>query len=230
MNALSALPTTPVPQLTRLDDNLISITLSDTAGAVVRRMTVVQLEDARLVIYGAIALGADDLRKLERHGVPSYLIVSNAADAVDAASWKEQYPDLIVIAPSGLRSNVEPVVPVDQTSGQFGDPRVSFVTIPGTGETRTALVVESETGTTLLLEDLTFAVATDPSKLELASLDRVSLDILALPFQSAKDKESLRFQLLAWSQLEGLQRIICERAVVTEDASHRLIDAAAALA
>ena len=41
-----------------------------------------------------------------------------------------------VIAPEGAREKIADVVAVDTTSPDFGDPGVTFVTVPGTAHTR----------------------------------------------------------------------------------------------
>src|SRR6185295_19817668 len=124
-------------------------TLTMPLGDYPRRMTVARLSDGRLVIYSAIALAEPDMQTLEAFGTPAYLIVPGDLHRLDAKVWRDRFPQLIVVAPAGIRKHVEKVVPVDLTTVDFGDPRVRFVTVPGTDEHEAALVVESTTGTTL---------------------------------------------------------------------------------
>lgn len=119
-----------------------------------RRMTVVRLPDARLIIYSAIALADAELRELESVGRPAFLVVPNHLHRLDALAWKGRYPTLCVVAPPGARSSVEEVVPVDTTTPDFGTPSVRFVVVQGTGEREAALEVDEAGATTLILNDI----------------------------------------------------------------------------
>jgi len=126
----------PHGKLTRLDDNLLSVTgdLHMPVGDVPRRMTVVRLCDGRLVIYSAIALDEAEMRALEDFGEPTFLVVPNDIHRMDARIWKDRYPELRVVAPAGVKRQVEEVVPVTETAPDFGDSLVRFVSVPGTEE------------------------------------------------------------------------------------------------
>src|SRR5437773_1168133 len=106
----------PHGKLTRLDDNLLSVTgvlQMPPMGDVERRMTIVRLADRRLVVYSAIALDEAEMRAIESFGTPAYLIVPNDIHRMDAKIWKDRYPELKVIAPAAARAKVEKVVRVD---------------------------------------------------------------------------------------------------------------------
>src|SRR6266516_4480649 len=119
-----------------------------------RRMTVVRLNDSRLVVWSAIALDEQEMATLEAFGRPAFLIVPNDHHRLDARAWKDRYPQVQVVAPQGSRAKVEEVVPVDTTAPDFGDPDVQFVAVPGTRDHEAALVVRAKNGTTLVLNDL----------------------------------------------------------------------------
>ena len=89
-----------------------------------RRMTVVRLNDSRLVVWSAIALDEQEMATFEAFGRPAFLIVPNDHHRLDARAWKDRYPQMQVVAPGGSRAKVEAVVPVDTTAPDFGDPRV----------------------------------------------------------------------------------------------------------
>src|SRR5882724_7341014 len=119
----------PHGRLTRLDEDLISVegTLRmPPMGDVTRRMTVVRLADGRLVIYSAIALDEVEMSALERFGTPAYLVVPSAIHRMDAKTWKERYPGMMVVTPAAARAKVAEVVAVDATTVDFGDPSVRF--------------------------------------------------------------------------------------------------------
>ena len=111
----------PHGKLTRVDDNLLSVVgqLEMPLGEYPRRMTVVHLNDGRLVIYSAISLNEDEMAALESFGEPAYLIVPNELHRLDAKTWKERYPHIVVVAPSGVREKVSEVVTVEQTKTTY---------------------------------------------------------------------------------------------------------------
>ena len=93
----------PHGELDLLEDNLICASgflRMPPMGEVERRMTVVRLRDARLVVYSAIALDEAEMTALESFGRPGYLIVPNGLHRMDARIWKERYPGMKVIAPA----------------------------------------------------------------------------------------------------------------------------------
>lgn len=119
----------PHGKLTRLEDNLLSVEgeLHMPLGDFPRRMTVVRLDDGRLVIYSAIALDEDEMQALEAYGTPAFLVVPNNLHRLDAKIWRDRYPAMKVLAPVGVREKVQEVVPVDATKVTFADPDVRFV-------------------------------------------------------------------------------------------------------
>src|SRR6185503_13326996 len=146
----------PHGKLSRIDDRILTVVgeIHMPLMNLPRRMTVVRLSDGRLVIWSAIALDENGMATLEAFGRPAFLIVPNDHHRLDARAWKDRYPELKVIAPEGARERIADVVAVDTTSPDFGDPGVTFVTVPGTRAHEAALVVRRERGTTLVLNDL----------------------------------------------------------------------------
>ena len=88
----------------------------------------------------------------------------------DAAAWKARYPQVRVVAPGGARAAVEEIVPVDDTVGVFPDEAVRFVTMPGTGDGESALLVASPGETTLVINDLIGNVQNSKGLMKLALL------------------------------------------------------------
>src|SRR5258708_16093795 len=119
-----------------------------------RRMTVVRLRDRRLVIYSAIALDELEMGAIGGFGLPAFLVVPGDLHRMDAKIWKDRYPDLWVVAPTGARAKVEKVVHVDATSVDLGDPNVSLVEVPGTGGHEAALIVKTRMGANLIVNDI----------------------------------------------------------------------------
>src|SRR5687767_1929748 len=124
----------PHGKLTAVEDNILTVIgrIRMPLGELPRRMTVVRLGDGRLVVYSAIALEEESMRRLEAFGRPAFLIVPNDHHRLDARIWKARYPQMKVLAPEGARAKVAKIVPVDATATDFGDPSVRLITVPGT--------------------------------------------------------------------------------------------------
>lgn len=213
----------PHGKLTLVDDNLLTVQgeLHMPIGDFPRRMTVARLRDGRLVIYSAIALDEDEMLALERFGSPTFLVVPSDRHRMDAKIWKERYPRLLVLTPPGARDKVNEIVKVDATAFDFRDSTVQLVTVPGTEEHEAALVVESDGGTTLVVNELIWNVDHRPGfggwLMKLAGFTSDEPQIPAIPkLLGFKDQPALRQQLEAWSKLTGLTRIIVSHGDIIE--------------
>ena len=204
----------PHGKLTKLDDNLLTVTGElHVPLALPRRMTVARLSDARLVIFSAIALNAKEMAILEAFGHPAFLIVPSDKHRLDAKAWKLRYPSIQVIAPEGSRARVQKKVPVDTVEPVFGDPNVQFVTVPGTGGKEAALLVHSSNGTTLVLNDLVGNIRNESGVggwlLRRAGFAGKQAQIpRVVKMALIKDSDALRAQLLQWSEIETLKRVL----------------------
>jgi hypothetical protein len=216
----------PHGKLSRLDDSLLSVTgdLPMPVADFPRRMTVVRLHDGRLVVYSAIALHEAEMQALESFGEPAFLVVPNDIHRMDAKIWKERYPQARVVAPAGVRKQVEEFVAVDETRPDFGDPQVQFVTVPGTEEREAALVVRTWSGTTLIVNDLIWNLDDRPGFggwlfRVLGFTGREPRIPRMVELREIKDKAALRGQLERWARIPGLNRIIVSHGkIVTRDA------------
>lgn len=212
----------PHDELVVFDDKLLTVAgdLPMPFGKFPRRMTVVRLEDGRLVIYSAMALDEPEMQALEKFGTPSYLVIPSELHRMDAKTWKDRYPGLRVIAPKGARERAERIVAVDATAPDFHDRTVQYVTIPGTDEREAALLVETATGTTLVVSDVIWNVHDLPGlsgwifrmlrftgpKPRIANVVRMKI----------KDKRAFRDQLEAWARLKTLNRIVVSHGDIVE--------------
>jgi hypothetical protein len=216
----------PHSKLTRVDDDLLTVTgnLPMPMGEFPRRMTVVRLRDGRLVVYSAIALDGPEMQALEAWGRPSFLIVPSDIHRKDAKIWRDRYPGMLIITPAGARDKVAEVVAVDATSANFDDPNVQFITVPGTLEHESALVIKTGAATTLVVNDLIWNVDDRPGfggwLFRMAGFTGDEPKIPAfVAMKSIKDKPALKAQLEQWARLEGLNRIIVSHGdIVTRDA------------
>ena len=228
----------PHGKLTPIDDGMLTVEgrIKMPLMDLPRRMTVVRLHDSRLVVWSAIALDDAAMATFEAFGRPAFLVVPNDHHRLDAKAWKNRYPELKVIAPEGAREKIADVVAVDMTSPDFGDPGVTFVTVPGTREHEAALVVRKERGTTLVLNDLVgnihAASGIDGWLLRLAGFAGDDAQIpRVVKMALVKDAADLRAQLLEWAELPGLRRIIVSHGDPIESEPQRTLrDLAASLA
>jgi hypothetical protein len=227
----------PHGSLTKLAENLYTVTgkLRMPLGESSRRMTVVVLSGARLAIYSAIALAESEMQKLEALGKPSYLIVPSAIHRLDVAAWRERYPELVVLAPKGSRDKVSEVVPVDASTGDLDDPHVRLVPVPGTDDAEFAMLVETESGKTLVVNDLIFNLPAIPGFSGFAMRllgfgpGRPSMPKL-IQKKLVKDRDAVRRQLEEWSQLNGLERVLVSHGAPIEQPQRTLRELAGALA
>ena len=205
----------PHGKLSEIDENLLTVTgtIAMPLMELPRRMTVVRLNDSRLVIYSAISLDEAEMRALEDYGQPAWLIVPNDHHRLDAAAWKQRYPQIRVVAPEGSREKVAEAVPVDSTAPRFGDPNVRFVIVPGTRSHEAALVVETRTGTTLVLNDIVANIRNARGfggwLLELMGFAGDEPHVpKPVALMMIDDKAALRTQLLEWAAIDSLNRIL----------------------
>jgi hypothetical protein len=155
---------------------------------------------------------------------------------MDAKVWKDRYPALFVVAPPGARAKIAEVVKVDATNVELGDPHVRFVTVPGTEGSEAALVVERDTGTTLVVNDVIWNVDHRPGVrgflMKVAGFTGASPKIPALVARKAiKEKSAFQRQLELWAKLPRLRRILVSHGdMITRDPPKLLRDLAARLA
>jgi hypothetical protein len=176
-------------------------------------MTIVRLGDHRLVIYSAIALDEGEMQAIEHFGEPAFLIVPGDLHRMDAKIWKDRYPGLYVVAPAGAREKVEKVVHVDATQVDFGDPNVRFVEVPGTGGHEAALIVQTPSGTNLVVNDI---IANMPNRkgfggwfLRLVGFTGAGPRVPRIVQKKiVRDKSAVRSQLERWAALSPLKRVI----------------------
>ena len=178
-----------------------------------RRMTVVRLADSRLVIWSAIALDDTEMARLDALGRPAFLIVPNDHHRLDARVWKKRYSQMQIVAPEGSRAKVAEIVAVDTTAPDFQDPNVSFLSVPGTRDHEAALLVRSGGGSTLVLNDIVGNIrAASGIENWLLRLAGFAGDEAQIPrvvkAALVKDASALRAQLLQWSEMESLRRIV----------------------
>jgi len=146
----------PHDPLQEIDDGILTVAgdIPMPLGNFPRRMTVVRLASGKTAIFSAIALPEPEMARIEAMGEPTILIVPNGGHRLDAKAWKQRYPLLRVLTPAGAREDVSEVVPVDATTDILDDPDVRFVSVAGTGERDSALIIRRATGHTIVCNDI----------------------------------------------------------------------------
>ena len=204
----------PHGKLSEIDENILTVTGElHVPMELPRRMTVVRLNDSRLVVFSAIALDEGEMARLEAYGRPAFLIVPSDKHRLDAKIWKDRYPAMQVVAPEGARAKIEKIVPVDTFAPDFEDSNVQFVAVPGTRGKEAALVARTPNGTTLVLNDLVGNIRNEAGVggwlLRMAGFAGKQAQIpRVVKMALIKDPTALRAQLLQWAEIESLKRIL----------------------
>jgi len=208
----TVLPHGPV---TAIDDGILTVTgrVHLPLVELERRMTAVRLDDGSCIIYSAVALDEDGMKRIESLGPPRYLIVPGDAHRLDAKIYKQRYPDLCVLTPPGARTRVSKAVEVDATSADFGDPGVTWHVVAGVGGHEAALLVHRRTGTTIILSDLIGNMRRkDGFEGWMLHVMGFGDDAPTVPTVErvlmVDSKAKLRRQFLDWAAIPDLRRII----------------------
>jgi len=220
--------------LTKLADNLLWAQGTLPGMSLKRCMVVVRLNDGRLLIHNGIALDEAQMAELERFGAPAFLIVPNGGHRLDAPAYKQRYPALRVFTPRGSKRRVEELVQVDGGYEDFPHSDVvRLETLKGVAEAEGALIVQSEDGATVVLNDCMFNMdrKRDPLGFVFTTImgsapgPRVSR-LAKLVF--IKDKKALRADFERYAELPNLVRVIVahEKVASGADARASLLQAA----
>jgi hypothetical protein len=198
----------------RLAENLWWVQGALPGMSLKRTMVIARLSDGRLVIHNGIALEPAAMQDIERWGTPAFLIVPNGGHRLDAPAYKARYPQLRVLTPRGSRERVEQVVAVDGSYEDFPpDAEVRFETLRGVGDAEGAMIVSSQDGTTVVLNDAMFNMdrKRDPLGFFFTTLlgsapgPRVSR-LSKLVY--VKDKRALREEFARYAEIPDLTRVI----------------------
>lgn len=203
----------PHGPLEPLAENLWRVWGSVPGMSLKRNMLVVRRPDGTLLIHNAIALADAQQAELEALGKPTVLIVPSAIHRLDAPAYLERYPELRVYAPSGARSKVAEVVPVNGTYEDFPEADdVRLEALLGVAGQEGAMLVRSADGVTVVLNDVVmnmdrkrdFVGFVFTTLLGSAPGPRVSR---LSRWQIVKDQPALREELLRFAELPDLVRL-----------------------
>jgi hypothetical protein len=194
-----------------------------------RVMTLVRLNDGRIVMHNAIALDEPSMLQIERWGEVSSILVPNSFHRQDAHIMQQRFPKAKVYAPGGALGAASKAtactgsytdVPTDET--------LQIREIAGIGSREGVLIVHSDDGTSAIFCDTVLNISKrgGPIGFLLHPTGTLSVPRFATWFW-AKDKPGLRDDLLSVADLPQLCRVIPGHGqIVAERAPERLREAA----
>jgi hypothetical protein len=176
-------------------------------------MTIARMSDGRLVVHSAIALDEASMKEVEAWGTPAFLLVPNGYHRLDAPAWKRRYPQARVLAPRGSRKKIAEKVPVDGDVTELSDAALRVVPFNGIKNFEVALVVESNDGASVIVNDAVFNMPM-PKKL----LERLIVSAMGsapgprvsrlFKLLGVNDKAAFRADLETLAATPRLQRLI----------------------
>lgn len=200
-----------------------------------RWMAVARRADGRLVIHNPIAMLDAEMKCIDDWGPVGFIVVPNRFHRLDAAPFRQRYPEAKVVCPKGARAKVEEVVPVDLSYDEFEDDRVvSLRHVAGVSDYEGVMSVREKAGTTLVLNDLLFNLRHGKGLggllfRVLGSTGGPKVTRLFKMF-ALKDRAALRGALEELAATEGLVRVVPGHgSIITEDPAGTLRAVAAAL-
>jgi hypothetical protein len=179
-----------------------------------RVMSVVRLQDGRLLIHSAIALDEASMRRLEAWGEPAILLIPHSRHRMDAPRYKRRYPSLRVFAPPAVLKKASEVVNVDGTFAEAPlDATASLELLDGTAEAEAALIVHSHDGVSVVLTEVVFDL--EPPKngllraaLELTGFGPGPVVTPVVKLELVKNKVGLAAHLERLAAIPNLTRLI----------------------
>ncbi len=149
----------PHGDVVKLEENLWSVTgeFDIPFNPLKRVMTIVRREDGTLVLHGLMALDDARQKEVEALGEIAHLVVPSGFHRLDAARYRERYPNAKLYAPAAARGRVAKIAPVDGAFTDYEkDATTELVSIDGLADREGALVVKSKRGTTYVMNDALF--------------------------------------------------------------------------
>jgi hypothetical protein len=205
--AFSSWTVLPHKPIEKLAPNLWRVT--GTLGKdVQRQMMLARMADGRVIVHNAIALDDAEMKELEAWGEPSVIFVPNGFHRMDAAIWKQRYPNAKVYAPAGARKRVEKVVQVDGTTADApSDASAKLVPLDGC-PMEGVMEVRTDEGVTVVFCDavLNMPKLKFPMSLFLGPTGTISSPLAMRAF-ALKDKKAFAAHLDRISSTPDLTRL-----------------------
>ncbi len=230
----SILPHDPIQELA---ENLWRVEGALAHFSMRRVMSVVRLQDGRLLIHSAIAMDEPSMQRLEAWGEPAIMLIPHSRHRMDAARYKRRYPALRVFAPPAVMNSASAVVTVDGAFAEAPlDTSASLELLDGTGQAEAALLVHSNDGTSVILTEVVFDLEPPESALLRAALKLIGFGpgpivTPVVKLELVKSKAQLAAHLERLAAIPELKRLIVahSRMSVGPNAAQALRQAAASL-
>ena len=202
---------------------------SEMTGIPMRRaMDLVRRANGEVWIHNAVALDEPAMREIEAWGRPAVLLVPSGYHRIDPARFKERYPALRVLCPSGAKKRVSQVVAVDGTYDDVAPAEdLALERIDGVRDAEGAVRVVSEDGQSLLLCDAVFNMQNrgGAKGFVLRMIGSTPGPRVTNVFRLAvlKDKAAFKASLLRLAALPGLVRVLVQHEDVMDAAALRAV-------
>jgi hypothetical protein len=215
--------------LERLEHNLWSVAGSLPRMPLRRRMSVVRLADARLVIWSCMPLAQPAMRELEAWGTPAFVVVPGAHHRLDVGAYKARFPQAKLLCASEITPRVAEVAAVDGSLDALpADATLRCERVPGTQAGECALRVRGEHGRwSVVLNDVVF---NHPHVTSLAGLVLRAIGSTGGPritrvarTMIVSDRAALRAYLLELAELPGLARVVVSHVDVIDREPARVL-------
>ncbi len=187
-----------------------------------RVMSLVRLDDGRLLIHNGIALNPATMAELERWGRPRILLVPNAWHRLDAPAYKARYPEIQIYCPDGARRRVAHVEPVDGVYDELPATAPAAVRyLDGVSRREGYVEISDGDGVSLVFNDAIFNLPHLPGMVgriyrwigssggpRVTPLGRLTL---------VRDRQALRAQLERLAETPALRRVVVMHGMRVDD-------------
>jgi hypothetical protein len=231
MSAAEILPHKPIQ---KLSENLWRVQGDLPHFGMQRVMTIAKRAAGDLVIHSAIQMNEASMREMEAFGEPTYLLIPHSRHRLDAPKFKRRYPKLIVLATKAVVDKAREVVHVDGTYEDFPSdaPEVNGVRLEmlrGMGDSEGVMIVRSQDGVTIVLNEVVFDLTMPHSRvlqalLKLGGLGPGPHVTPILKLELVRDRQALKADLHRLAKIPDVVRLI-----VSHDRMRSGIEAATSL-
>jgi len=179
-----------------------------------RVMTVAKRAAGDLVIHSAILMNEPSMRELEAFGTPAYVLVPHSRHRLDAPKYKRRYPKIVVLATTAVADKAREVVAVDGTYEDFPrEENVRLEMLRGMGQSEGAMIVRSEDGVSVVLNEVVFDLTMPQSRVlkTLLRLTRLGPGPRVTPvvkLELVRDRHELKADLLRLADIPDVVRLI----------------------
>ena len=187
-------------------------------GKFERRMTIARAPGRGLVVFSPVSLDEDGMRTIDGAGEVVEIVVPSGRHRMDVKPWKKRYPNARVVAPRAAVEKVTELVPAEPI-GAVQDRDVMILEVPGTDGHEAAMVVTSDDGVTVVINELIFNIADKPGFGGwVMGILGMTGDAPHMPgvirMREVKDKAALARQLRTWAELPALKRLVVSHGAV----------------